>query len=362
MNHRILIILLLTTLTKPLQAQWGYRYKVESVIDNVYVLRPQINEFRWVTANIVVVVNDDDVLVVDSGLLPEAGREAIKEIKRITDKPVKYLVNTHWHGDHWQGNEAFVEAYPGIEIIATDEGAKGIRRDGMVWANLFYEKNFNLMIASYEERLKSGQKQDGTKYTVAEKKNIEEGIALVKRDLEEVKKLKPQAPTLSFTGQMTLHSGNREFQFHYLGRGNTKGDCVIFLPQEKLLITGDLVVHPSPYESGSFSLEWLETSKQLATFPYSILIPGHGEVQHDTSYLDFLNSLFAEIIKQVNQAYLKGSYSLEEFQKLVNHESVMNVLNQELRFAEHAKRLNAGFIPVCVERVHRRAHDGKLLN
>lgn len=161
---------------------------------------------------------------------------------------------------------------------------------------------------------------------------------------------------------MTLQCGGREIQFHYLGKGNTRGDAVIYLPQEKLLITGDLVVHPSPYESGTFSLEWTQTSKRLAEFNYKTLIPGHGDIQYDTSYLDFLNALFTEIIKQVNLAYLKGSYRLEEFQKLVNHESVTMVLQQETRFATHIKNLSPGFIPACVERVHRKAHDGRLLD
>lgn len=355
-------ITIIWLMTIGLQAQSSYKYKVEKVTEDIYVLRPEINNYRWVTANIEVIVNNNDVLVVDSGLLPDAAREAIREIKKITNKPVKYLVNTHWHGDHWQGNEAFVEAYPDIQIIASAEGAAGIKRDGMLWANNFYERNFNLMINSYEERLKKGERSDGTKYSVEDKKQIEEGIKLVKVDLVEIKKMKPKAPTLTFSDKMTLQLGDREIQFYYLGKGNTKGDAVIFLPAEKILISGDLVVYPSPYESGTFSLEWLETSKRLALFQYEKLIPGHGEVQHDTSYLDFLNALFEEIIDQVNTAYLQGSYSLEEFQKLVNHQSVTSVLEKDSRYEGHVSKLSPGFVPACVERVHRKAHDGRLLD
>ncbi len=88
-------------------AQSVYNYEVEKIVEDVYLLKPKINRYRWVTANIVVIVNADDILVVDSGLLPAAAAEAIKEIKKISSKPVRYLLNTHWHGDHWQGNEAF---------------------------------------------------------------------------------------------------------------------------------------------------------------------------------------------------------------------------------------------------------------
>lgn len=348
--------------TISLHAQPVYKYAVEKVMNDVYVLKPEISEYRWVTSNIVVIINQFDAIVVDTGLLPEAGKEAIKEIKKITSKPVKYILNTHWHGDHWQGNEAFLEAYPEAQIIASEEGAEGIKRDGMVWANIFYARYFERMISNYEERLQMGEKSDGTKLSEEEQKKIREAIVQVKADLASIKKLKPKTPTLTFSKTMSMKFGDREIQFHYLGEGNTKGDAVMYLPKEKLLITGDLVVFPSPYESGTFSLEWLETSKRLAAFEYATLIPGHGEVQHDTTYLNFLNALFEEIITEVNQAYLTGIYSLEDFQKLVNHETVTKALGQNPKFTEHIKRLSPGFVPACVERVHRKAHDGRLLD
>lgn len=357
--RKIFFSLILLALQE-LFAQSPYHYQVEKVMEDVYVLKPQMNNYRWVTANIVVIINEKDVLVVDSGLLPEAGREAIREINKLTSKPVKYLFNTHWHGDHWQGNEAFVKSYPDLKIIASKEGAEGIARDGMLWVKKHYIRNFQRMIDGYEERLRKGDRSNGTKLTSDEMKELAEGIEMVKSDLEEMKQLRPVFPSLTFERTMTLQSGGREIQFHYLGKGNTRGDAVIYLPNERLLITGDLVVHPSPYESGTFSLDWIETSRKLAGFDYSLLIPGHGEVQHDTSYLDFLNALFAEIVKQVNQAYLEGSYQLEEFQKLVNHESVTQALQSDHRFVEHIKNLSPGFIPACVERIHKRAHDGRL--
>jgi len=361
MTMRTAFTLLILLSTTVLFAQGGYTYNVEKVADEIYVLHPQGNNYRWVTANIIVVINEEDVLVVDSGLLPAAAEAAIAEIAKLTDKPVKYLFNTHWHGDHWQGNEVFAQRYPGLKIIASKEASDGIQRDGMLWVNKHYIRNFEAMVTNYEERLKKGEKSDGTKFTAAQKQELKEGIAFVKGDIESVKKLKPIFPNMTFDETMTLKSGSREFQFHYLGRGNTRGVGVIFLPNEKILITGDLVVHPSPYESGTFSLEWLETSRKLAAFPYATLIPGHGEVQHDTSYLDFLNALFAEIIKQINEAYLAGSYKLEEFNKVVTHESVVTVLEKEPRFKIHTEKLSRGFVPACVDRVHRKAHDGRLI-
>ncbi len=341
-------------------AQSVYKYDVEKVAPDIYVLKPKINDYRWVTANITVVVNAEDVLVVDSGLLPAAAREAITEIRKITTKPVRYLVNTHWHGDHWQGNETFAATYPGLEIISAEEGLKGIMRNGMAWVNQFYLKYFQQMVDNYEKGVKEGSLTGGTKLTEVQMNELKEGLAQVRSDIESMKGVKPTLPTLTFSEKMILRRGGREIQFHYLGIGNTIGDAVLYLPKEKILIPGDLVVYPSPYESGAFSREWMVTSRKLRDFPFEILIPGHGDVQHDGNYLDYLNALFAEIFRQMNAAYLAGKTSMDDAKATVTHQSVVTELSKDPRFASYAKSLDPGFVPAAVQRAYERVKEGKL--
>ena len=68
--------------------------------------------------NMLIVVNDDDVLLVDSSMYPSSARAVVSEIRKLTPKPVRYLVNTHWHDDHLFGNSVIQEAWPDVRIIA----------------------------------------------------------------------------------------------------------------------------------------------------------------------------------------------------------------------------------------------------
>ena len=93
----------------------------EVLADGVYLFRAPEALDRWTATNVVVVVNQDDVTVFDSFTLPATARLAIAEIRALTSKPVRTLINSHWHMDHWSGNDEFRKAFPGIQIIATAE-------------------------------------------------------------------------------------------------------------------------------------------------------------------------------------------------------------------------------------------------
>lgn len=335
-------------------------YDVVKAVDDVYLLKPKFSMYRWVTSNIAVIINAEDVLVVDSGLTPSAAQSAIAEIKKLTTKPVKFLVNTHWHGDHWQGNESFLKAYPGLDIVACEEGYKAIMRNGFLWVNQFYPKYLQMMVTDYQKMLETKKFGDGTAMTEDDLKNCKVGIELVKSDIEEIKNLKPRNATLTFKDKMVLRRGSREIQFHYLGIGNTTGDVVVYLPQEKVLIAGDLVVYPSPYESGSFCKEWVETSKQLQDFDFNYLIPGHGKLQTDGLYLEYLNALFSETLNQINQAFESGKTTADEAKTVVTHESVIAVLSKEPRYAEFIKRLSPSFVSEAIRSSFHQAMLGKL--
>jgi glyoxylase-like metal-dependent hydrolase (beta-lactamase superfamily II) len=356
---RFSLLALLSVTSIPAFSQSVYKYEVEKVQDDIYVLKPVINDYRWVTSNIILIVNEREALVVDSGLLPAAATEAIKEIKKITTKPVKYLVNTHWHGDHWQGNDAFEKTYPGLEIIATEQGLKGMQANGMVWAKQLYLKYFqNFYLSKYEKAL-TEKSLDGKTLSDAELLTLKEGTEQLRQDIESMKQLKPVLPNTSYSDKMILKRGNREIQLLYLGIGNTSGDAVVYLPNEKVVVAGDLVVYPSPYESGMFSPEWLETSQKLAALDYKTLIPGHGDVQRDQLYLNFLNALYNEIISQVNNAYLNGTTGVDDFKKVVTHETVTSTLNKKPEYEKFTKNLDPAFVPAAIQTSFRRIMQGK---
>lgn len=360
--RKLLNTLAFILLCSQIDAQSQYRYEVEKVMNDIYLLKPSMNPYRWVTANIVVIVNEKDVTVVDSGLTPEAGAAALKEIMKITDKPITNLINTHWHGDHWQGNEAFAKAYPGINIIATTRGHIGIMRNGMLWMRQFYLKYHQMMLDNYNESIRSGTGEGGKKLSAEEIKTLKEGVAQVKLDLESIKNIKPTPPTMWFDEKLTIRSGSRIIECHYLGIGNTMGDAVVYLPAEKILIPGDLVVYPSPYESGAFSKDWLDTSKKLRQFPFTYLLPGHGPVLKDAVYLDYLNDLFTSVIVLMNNAFEEGHVTLAEAKKFVTHEKIVAELSKKPEYVDFVKQLDSGFITSALNTAYSGVKAGKTVD
>jgi glyoxylase-like metal-dependent hydrolase (beta-lactamase superfamily II) len=128
----------------------------------------------------------------------------------------------------------------------------------------------------------------------------------------------PHTPAnLAFEGRLVVHLGSRVVQVLHLGRGNTGGDTVVFVPDAKVVAAGDMVVYPSPYSFGSRLGEWTQTLGKLAALGATSLLPGHGPVLRDHAYLDVVIALLQETRRQVAAAVAEG-LSLEETRKQVD--------------------------------------------
>ncbi len=343
-----------------LKAQEYYSFEPVKVADNVYLLKSVKKNGFWVSGNVIVIINADDVFVVDSGLLPSVGELAVAEIKKLTNKPVRYLFNTHWHGDHWQGNIAFALAYPGIEFITTAENYRNISNFGMLWARKKYAEVYDGEITARQKEYDSGTMRGGGKMPENIKKYLERTLPGNRKELEEIKKMDLILPSITFDKQMTIKSGDREIQLCYLGWGNTTGDGIVYLPKEKILVSGDLVVYPSPYESDNFSAEWLATLKKLNAYQYDHLLPGHGPVLNDSAYVNFLIAFFGEIIKEVNAA-VGLDKTPDETKLLVTNKTVMDAVSAgHPEFADFIKRVDPSFVEQALLRAYPKAHEAKL--
>ncbi|MBK9708318.1 MAG: MBL fold metallo-hydrolase [Acidobacteria bacterium] len=130
-------------------------------------------------------------------------------------------------------------------------------------------------------------------------------------------------PTISITERLTLHRGKRIIDIRYLGSGHTAGDLVIHLPNEGILITGDLVVWPVPLVGNPQSRigDWASTIEKMLALRPAIIVPGHGPVMRDDSYLILLAELFTSVKKQAAAAAARGE-TLEEARKSINLEDL----------------------------------------
>lgn len=295
--------------TAPAAAQ-DQTMEVMRLADGVYGMIRSEARFDPVESNAVAVIGDDYVLVFDANRTPTAAAETIAAIRRLTGKPVRYVVNSHNHDDHVLGNQAYQAAFPGVEFIAHDNTRADMLTEtaGHIPEALqAYERG----IPRVEAALRTGRRSNGEALSEADRRQYAHLLPVYRTFLERIRPIRLVPQTLTFDSALTLHQGAREIQLRYLGDGNTRGDVVLWLPRERILLTGDLLVHPVPFAFGSFIADWARTMTALRRFNAAIIVPGHGPVMRDHAFLDDVTALLAELARQVEAGVARG-LSLEQ--------------------------------------------------
>jgi glyoxylase-like metal-dependent hydrolase (beta-lactamase superfamily II) len=288
------------------------------IAEGIYLIRHKDPFPGWVDGNTTVVIGDRQVLVVDSCQTLSAAQEDIAQIRKWTDKPVAYLLNTHWHQDHNGGNKAYLDAFPAISIVAHPETRAMM---DVTSPNLGGEmrKQAEDLRMTVRKRLDSGVGSDGKPLTEQKKADAKEYLAEADALIEQAKIFVYQPPTFLVDRDLTIDLGNRTVRVMHPGRGNTGGDIVAYLPQEKLLVAGDLVVHPIPYTFDGYPSEWIGTLQQLTQLKPTTIVPGHGEILYDTSYIELLREMMKTIIAQIDaQIRANREISLADLQKSID--------------------------------------------
>jgi glyoxylase-like metal-dependent hydrolase (beta-lactamase superfamily II) len=202
----------------------------------------QLSEHAWAyTAegdpNTGIVIGDDAVLVADTQATPAMAQDVIRRIREVTDKPIKYVVLTHYHAVRVLG----ASAYGAQQVIASED--------------------------TYDLIVERGEADKASE------------IGRFPRLFSNVESVPPGMtwPTLTFRGKMTLWLGKLEVQLLQLGRGHTKGDTVVWLPQERALLSGDLVeFDATPYAGDAYFKDWPKTLENVAALKPLALVPGRG--------------------------------------------------------------------------------------
>jgi glyoxylase-like metal-dependent hydrolase (beta-lactamase superfamily II) len=202
----------------------------------------QLSEHAWAyTAegdpNTGIIIGDDAVLVADTQATPAMAADVIRRIREVTDKPIKYVVLTHYHAVRVFG----ASAYGAQQILASQD--------------------------TYDLIVERGEADKASE------------IGRFPRLFRNVESVPPGLtwPTITFSGKMTLWLGKLEVQLLQLGRGHTKGDTVVWLPQERTLLSGDLVeFDATPYAGDAYFTHWPQTLKNIAALNPLALVPGRG--------------------------------------------------------------------------------------
>ena len=292
-------------------------YQTVKVAEGIYAFVSPEPNTPLVNGNSVAVIGDDGVLVVDPGQFPSVARKVIGEIRHMTDKPVRFVVNTHWHPDHWAANGEYRQAFPGVAIVATSYTRRMIQTAAQPFVD---PKNIESGLQGLRKVLEVGKRGDGSPIPADRKQYLADELTDYEDFVGELRQMRPAPPDLTFDQALTVHLGKREAKLMWLGRGNTGGDAVIYVPDAKVLMTGDLVVAPTPYAIGSFLGDWIETLNKLMAIEATTIVPGHGPVMHDWTYVKTEQGLLESVLTQVRQAAGDG-LSLEGARKKVDLES-----------------------------------------
>jgi cyclase len=220
----------------------NFELKIEQVADDLYMIQSSAS------GNITVFTSDESVLLVDSKFANENAR-AMELLRTVTDLPVKYVVNTHMHGDHTGGNIAFQAL--GADIVATENARKRMAET--------------------------------------------QAMGL---------------PSITFDDHLRFYFGGRVMDFYWLGRGHTDGDLVIHLPEERLVLTGDLFAGGDPfvrlidYNGGGSLAEWSGTLEKVLALDFDRVIPGHSELTDRARLQGYLDQIvqMQDLIREMHAA------------------------------------------------------------
>lgn len=223
--------------------------------------------FEFTSSNAVVLTTGEGVLVIDTRQHPRDGQDLLDRIRKLTDKPVKWVINSHFHGDHHYGNPVFKAA--GATIVAQKETARLMQK--------VQDKEFARRQAFFKNR----------NYDPAEVKLI--------------------MPDVTFDNEMTIHLGDREVRLVYMGPGQQVGDTLVFFPHRRILFTpGMFGPRSMPNMAFTPSVEsWVSLLEKVAAMDIDTILPAHGDVATKADVRE-LAAMILDEYTTVKEAVAKG--------------------------------------------------------
>jgi cyclase len=303
---RLGALIALVAVASQARAQNPMPFDVQRLDSGVYAL-VRHDPISFVNnANSLIVVGDSGVLVVDAQFTRLATNQTIGAIRRITSKPVRYVVNTHWHDDHVAGNQVYRDSFPDVRFIShantrADLIALGAPNRRGTWdaAGPF--------TAQFERMLAQGLGGDSTPVVPNERAAMENTIAVARQYLAERDGFRETLADLTFTRSMWLDLGGRRVELKYFGNANTRGDAVVIVPDSHVIATGDLLVHPVPFAFNAYISGWIAALDSISARKPAVLLPGHGPVMRDESYLKQVRRMLARVRDETGKAVADGA-------------------------------------------------------
>jgi len=299
----------------PMELEW------RELADDVWVGVRPVSYRSPVMTNTTIVIGEKGVLVFDAAGFSLQGERLVKKVAELTDRPVTHIAISHWHGDHSMGDSSVLEKFPEAEVISHEFTASYIASPNMDKPEPRDLKGEGEYRARVEKALATGVRSDGTPVTPEMRAFYVELLEHFDFVGAEITRRQVTRPTRTITDRRVIDLGGKTVELRHIAPGNTKGDMILWLPREKILATGDIVVRPTPYGFFSYPESWAGVLRELKTFGATYIVPGHGDVMTETAYIDLLAETMDLVATQV-EALVKQGKSLEEVRAGMDWSSV----------------------------------------
>jgi cyclase len=243
--------------------------------------------------NSIVVTSRDGVLVFDTNGTPAASAAVLAEIRKITDQPVKWVVNSHWHWDHWYGTETYLQAFPAVKVVSHEKNRQLMMGPALDFNRPFLEEQLPGYLQSLEKR-------------AAEKPELKPLLDTDTAFLEAKKNVHLVVPNVTFSDRLAIELGERHIEVLNYGRGVTPGDTLVYLTKEKILLLGDLIVNPVTFALSGYPTEWLRVLEKVDALDGTTIVTGHGAPLHDKTLLRATMAVFRVLLREGKAAKAKG--------------------------------------------------------
>jgi glyoxylase-like metal-dependent hydrolase (beta-lactamase superfamily II) len=268
-------------------------------------------------ANSMIVVGEEGVLVVDTQASPSAAAALVRRVQALSDTPVRWVVNTHWHSDHVNGNQAWADAYPDVRFLAHPATVAGMRGEG---ATRRAEELATLPTSIDERRrwLEEGTGPDGAPLSTTQRDDLAYSLRLRSAYLDELRALRLVYPDGVVEDRMTLDlGGGRTVELIHPGPAHTRGDLVVWVPDAGALAAGDLLEDAAPWIEGADLAGWAEALERLQQLDgVRAVLPAHGGVRTDRERLDDTQALFRAVVDAGRAARREGWTPADAVQRL----------------------------------------------
>lgn len=282
-------------------------FDIHRVSEGVYFA--QARPWPVVNCNAAVFVNSTYSVVVDAHSKPSAAAALIAQIRRdVTPKPVRYLIDTHFHWDHSQGNPAYLATGNPVDIIAT-----------RTTAQLMRDLQLPRLKASLDA---AGSGAPGTQWVARRLEGLREDLgkasderqrAALRQQIErmeayiaEMRAFTPAYPTITFEKTYVIRDKAHDLHLEFHGRSHTAGDVFVFCPQKRVIATGDAVIGGFPGFPDSYPRDWPKTLDSVAKLRFDAVLPGHGPVQPGRAVLTGMRDYIDELAGRVTDGERSG--------------------------------------------------------